>query len=402
MNIEIKTMFIGVFIGLYILLLSPLVYAIGIGIAPTETNITNATRGGEYERSITIFNPSDDASNFTFDVEGEIKEWVSFYSIADLTKSTNKTSIGSRGKESILMKIKIPEDASSTIYNAYINVATVPPEVGDVQQGVAARLSSRAKITIEVTGDQIIDGIVKAITVDNTEPGFPLRISTIFQNTGNVVTKPKISVVILQGENNISNFANEDIRVKPEVAETIISEWNTTASNVIGDYNASVSVSLDGKELRSENLQFKILPIGTLSRKGNLTEIVIDGKPELGTTLKVKGHFQNTGQIDTLAKFNAEIYANNKLVDNIVSDELEVKKGEDVFLTSYLKIASPGEYNIKGKVTYSGKSTDVKEYSFKMPSKGIPGFGSIVTIVLIITTVIIIRYRTKKLMDNGR
>lgn len=390
MKIEIKI----ILIGLLIVLLSPLVSAMGIGIAPTETNITNAIRGGEYERTITIFNPSDDANNFTFDAEGEIKEWISFYSVADLTKSANKTSIGSRGKDTILMKIKVPEDASSTIYSAYINVATVPPEVEGIQQGVAARLSSRAKIIINVTGDQIIDGIVKAITVDNTEPGFPLRISTIFQNTGNVVAKPKISVTILQGGNNISNFVNEDIKVKPEVAETIISEWNTTTSSAIGDYNASISVSLDGKELRSENLQFKILPVGTLSRKGNLTEIIIDGKPELDTTLKVKGHFQNTGQIDTLAKFGAEIYINNKLVDNIVSDELTVKTGEDVFLTSYLKIASPGEYNIKGKVTYSGKSTDVKEYSFKA-GKGMPGFEGMLAIILIVITVVIIRYRQK-------
>jgi hypothetical protein len=370
----------GIIILIMLLLYPSQVLAIGIGIAPSELKITNALQGGEYDRTITLFNPDASMNNFTLRVEGEASGWISFHSL-DGSTEIKEISIGSKGNYPFLVNVKVPEDSAIGSYNATVYAETL---LGTkTMEGVGTVVQASAIVTIEVTGEQIMDGVVDAVLIEDTELGYPLRITTIFRNTGNVVANPKIAVTILQDENIVENFTHERTKVKPTSNEHIIAEWNTTSKNIPGDYNASVVVSLDGRTLKSEEVPFKILPVGTLSRQGNLTDIIIEGEIVVDTIIKVKSYFKNTGQIDTPAKFSAEVYKDNKLTDTLSSDELTVQKNKEMALISYLKLTSPGDYLIKGKVIYSGKETPVKEYSFKVP-KSAPGFDALYAVFVII------------------
>lgn len=151
---------------------------------------------------------------------------------------------------------------------------------------------------------------------------------------------------------------------------------------------------MNGKELRSENLLFKILPPGTLTRQGKLTNLSIEGEPAIGL-MKVNAIFANTGDIDTHAKFKGEVYKNGDLVDMIESEELTTPKLRSLALTSYLKIDSPGNYMIKGKIIFGEKETNVTEYSFKVSdgTKSIPGFEGFYVLVFVIAFVTWFRNR---------
>jgi len=389
-----KIITFGLITLIFLLLLPLSATAAGIGTAPSELKITNALRGEEYERTITIFNPDENRNNFTLRIEGQASEWISLYKVGDLTTPIKNISIGRKGNYPILVKINIPQYESKGTYNATLYVATIPKELKDIEVGVGTVLQSTVSITIEVTGNQIIDGIVNAILIENTEPNYPLKIRTVFQNTGNVAVKPKITVTIYQDGNMVSNFTYANTKVKPTNIETIITEWNTTAANAPGDYTANVVVSLDGRVLRSESLFFKILPVGTLTRQGNLTAIIIEGDPVVDTVLKVKSYFQNTGQIETAAKFRGEVYKNGKLIDTLSSEELTVPKNQKRFLISYLKLSSAGDYVVKGKIIYGGKETQVKEVSFKVKDKKlIPGFEGIYAVAMVLVLLMIYRLR---------
>ena len=119
--------------------------------------------------------------------------------------------------------------------------------------------------------------------------------------------------------------------------------------------------SLDGKVLAEKDLLFEILPLGTLSRSGEIKEVVIDGTTIVKFTSKVIATFENTGQIDTMAKFTGEVYLDGNLVQTITSDELLVKRGKQEVLTAYFTPEKPGKYTIKVQVNYEGKKSDVKE-----------------------------------------
>jgi hypothetical protein len=380
--------------ALMVLLLSPFpAIAIGIGIGPSEYKITGAMRGGEYDRSIAIFNPDENANNFTLRTVGEAGEWIKFYKIEDVNNPVKEITINPNSNYPVLVKIIIPSDMPAGAYNATIYAETIPGGTKGMTTGVDTKLQASMDIFVEVTGEQVMDGEVNSIVVENTEPEYPVRVKTVFENTGNVQAKPNIEISILQDNKTITAFIHDSTKVKPTSIEPIITEWNTTDKNTPGDYIASVNVSLEGRPLRSEKVSFKIMPPGTFTRQGDLISIIIEGEPAIDTVAKVKAVFQNTGQIETPAKFSAEVYKENKMIDTLSSDELTVLKNKEIVLISYLKITSPGDYLIKGKVIYSGKETPVKEYTLKIP-KSTPGFDPLYVVFVLIIFSIINRRRS--------
>lgn len=369
--------------------------AIGIGMGPSEITLDNAIKGTEYERSITIFNTGSEATNFSLSSTGSISSWMRFYDVEDTDKEISTIYIPGQGKDSIIVRFLVPDDVANGNYTGSLNVKSIPETAKGEGTGQQLIIGASSQVTIVLTGNQIIEGTVKGISIEDTEPGFPLKIKTEFQNTGNVIANPEISVTILKDNDIIASFIDEKNNVKPVMTEIIITEWNTTASNVAGDYIANVVISLDESKIKSDNLSFKILPVGTLSRQGNLTDIHIEGEPVVGSVLKIKSNFKNTGQVDTSAKFSGEVFKDNTLIDTVSSDELTIEKYKDAELTSYLKVTSPGDYLVKGKVIFSGKETDTKEISFKVTNKSTPGFGVIGASIVFLALIFIYRNKLK-------
>jgi hypothetical protein len=300
--------------------------------------------------------------------------------------------VPANGKISVITKFQIPTDAVSKDYFGTINVRSVPEIAEDSGSQQSLIIGGSVKININVTGDQIIDGVVNGISIYNIEPGYPLKVETMFRNTGNVVANPEIKVTILKDNELIHSFIYDKATIKPSITNAITAEWKTTEETIPGDYTANVIVSLDGKTLRSSDKTFKIFPVGTYSRQGNLTDIRIEGEPTIGSLVKVNAYFENTGEIETAAKFSGEVYKDGNLIDTITSEELQVEKYKEAELVSYFKLESKGDYLIKGKVIYSGKETPVKEVSLKA-GKSTPGFEGI---YLIAVMLLFVMFRGKK------
>lgn len=351
------------------------VFGIGIGIAPNEITINDASRGTEYARTLTVFNPDESPNNFTLSVEGDASGWIRFHDLSG--KPVENISIPGNNKQSLIIKINPPADEAVGTYNATIYAKTIPAS-SDSNSSVNAVLMANAFVVVQLTGQQILSGVVNMVKIDkDTEPGYPLRIGTTFKNTGNVIANPEISVSISKDGETISDFTYEGARIKPETTETVIAEWNTTAAESVGDYMANVVVSLDGNQLASDSVPFKVLPVGTLTRQGNFTNLVLVDEPVLGSAVKLNANFINTGSIDALAKFSGEVYKDGVRVDALASDEILVAPEKEASLVTYLKLSSPGSYQVKGRIVYSGKETEMKELSFTVPGSKTASFGNV-------------------------
>jgi hypothetical protein len=369
---------------------------IGLGMAPASMTISDALKGGSYERMISIFNTGDEAGTFMLIADGECSEWISFYAEADLTTPLTEVAIPAGGKSKILVRFDIPEDIANANYAGTIYAQSIPKESLETE-GAAAQAVIRipSKIVINVTGTQILKGTVKSMTTTDTEIDYPLKIRVLFQNEGNVVAKPKIAVAITKDGELVDSIVHDETGIKPGYEDTITVLWNTTGRET-GDYTADVEISLGNEVLTSKDLPFKILPFGTLTRQGELTSLVTEGDPLVGRMIKVLADFKNTGKIDSRATFKGEVYCDGEFVDIIESDEMIVEVGETSRLTPYYKIQSSGKHVVKGCVLYEGKETDTKEISFDVDSTkskglfGIPGFTGL-GLVLIITIVYITR-----------
>ena len=267
----------------------------------------------------------------------------------------------------ILVKITIAEDAQNKVYNSTFYIKGIPPETV-VGAGAAAHgvVRGRVDASIAVTGIQILKGAVKSISTANTEIGYPLRIIVEFQNEGNVVATPIVSCSITKNGTLVDTLEHDETGIKPNQIGTITVAWNTSGQEP-GDYNVSVNVSLAGEHIAAKDLPFKILPSGTLTRAGELKLLYIEGDPLVNHVIKVIASFENTGMIDTMAKFKGEIYCNGEFVDVLEGEEKLIAVGETANLISYYKMTMPGDYLIKGTVIYEGKETEAKDASFAVP-----------------------------------
>lgn len=368
---------VGIRIALIVLVLQLLsgimlfpVAATGIAVTPSHLEIIDALRGGEFERNITIYNPDPEITSYTLSASGDAGLWISFFKQDAPVSLVNRVTIPGNSNVRMLVKFAIPQDATNGEHKATIFVASVPVEEASGGSGQVVSLAVPVAVTIFVTGSQILSGVVDGISTDDVEVKYPLRIKVQFHNTGNVVATPLITVkIITQNGTTIDNFTSSEFNVKPQKHETILLEWDTTGKEP-GDYIANISVTLGDSVIKQEQLNFAILPTGTLTRSGSLTELIFEGEPDLGVLTMIQATFVNTGKIDTKAKFIGDVYHNGTLVDTLQSEELLVAVGNMELLKSYFKPDQPGEYRIKGYVIYEGKKTEEKEISFTITENG--------------------------------
>jgi len=339
----------------------------GIGVSPTEITVYDAMRGGRYQKLIKIFNTIESPTTFLLNATGEIDEWVSFYIDENLTETVTNVTLASNSNQLIYVILQVPNEAPNGNYTGKIYVQTLPKKM-EGQTGTSVIISASLGVFIEVVGTQILGGNVRGISTIDTEVGYPLRIKVEFENTGNVEAEPEIRIVVFRDETEIDSFTYSKTQVKPGLRDIISVEWNTTGRDP-GDYSAKVTVLLEGKVLEERQLQFKILPFGTLTRRGQLTALSVEGKPLVGTVLRIHATFRNTGLIDTTAHFVGEIYRDGDLIDVIESPDVLVEVGTEKNITSYLKLTQEGTYMIKGYVFYEGKQTDVKELVIQVKVK---------------------------------
>lgn len=389
-------------IGLIFLLVISSADAFGVGVTPSRITMGDAMKGGAYDRQLAVYNPADESCNYEFAVTGDIEDWVSFYALDGKTP-IDTIEVSGKETEKVIARFSIPAATPNGNYLGTIDVQTTPKGV-TIETGMAAEavVKASSEVTIRVTGTQTLTGNVESITAVDTEINYPVRIQVTFKNTGNVAAYPAIDVSISKDDSLVDSFTHDKTAVTPKETMTIPVEWNTTGQTP-GDYSLNVTVSLNGDVLATKSLPVKILPAGTLTREGNLIGISTPDEPVIGQYIKILATFENTGAIDTKAKFAGELYIDGNREDVINSDELVVLVGETSDLTTFLKIETPGNYVIKGHVLYDGKTTGTKELSFivtKAESEtgtGVPGFGIIGALMAIAILVVFIVARKKLL-----
>jgi hypothetical protein len=336
------------------------VSAAGIAVGPSSLAIDNALRGGSFERSLTIFNPSDTGFDVVLKTEGSAKDWIKFSAI-DGSEEIQKVYAPKKGQIPVLMRVKVPDDAANGRYTAKVIVETVPGE--KVPGSVGTILQATSTLEITVTDVERVSGEVMSIVVRDTEVDIPLGIEVGFKNTGNVVATPEITAVISRDGTVIDTISEAKTPVSPTITERIVVHWPNEGL-AAGTYQVDVTVSLRDAILAEEGRTFEILPLGSLTRQGELTDLGYEGALTVGKPIKITGLFKNSGSIATRARLSGEVYRGGSLVDVISGDEMTVLVFSENPLTAYYTPKEPGEYTMKTCAVFEGKTTDSKDMVF--------------------------------------
>ncbi|MDP2948185.1 MAG: hypothetical protein Q8P22_01430 [Chloroflexota bacterium] len=343
----------------------------GIGIYPVIIELKDALRGGEYVRTFTVINQQDSDLTFEFQREGDVGAWVSLVLPNDPATPVDTILAPANSDTTLILRLVIPPDAPNGPHSGKISFQSVlPTEENPESSAVGVSIGVAAKVEVDVTGEQKLTGAVVDIAISDVEVGYPLRIRTKFQNTGNVKAKPQIGLQVKDAQAAVVGEGSySDTAVDPGATNVINSDWDTSGKDP-GDYVAGVAVSLADAQLDARQLNFRILPRGALTRQGVLEELTLDNAPYAGAVAKISAHFRNIGQIETRATFLGEIYYKTTLVKALSGAERLVQVGETASLEIFADVPQAGSYTVSGKVNYEGKETEVRELIFKVPRPG--------------------------------
>lgn len=350
---------------------------LGIGTSPASLFLDGTFHGEtRWERvwvHVTCTTcPTQTPVEVTLACSGDLCPWMSFYDddrVTPLEKALITLGPNGTGGKWLSIRFTIPEDAPVGVSTGSFEPSAAPQGsmAGEGETGVSIILGSPMDITINVIGTPIFSGIADSFSAKDTEVGYPARIQYRFQNTGNVRAAPQATISVLKDGQPVTTFGapRQDIeKVNVGATVTITAEMDTKFVEP-GEYEAEISVSLQDAVVGAGKVKFAVLPKGTLTRAGAFTNLELDeASPTLGTLAKMFAHFTNIGQIDTQARFEAEIYRDGKLVDTLQSGSVLVPTGQSGIVTAYYKVDAPGTYRIDGYINYEGKLTDRREISF--------------------------------------
>ena len=343
------------------------VYALGAAMAPATMGLTDVLRGSEYQRSIAVFNPSVPQCFYNLRTEGEAAGWLSLLDF-DTQQPIQQVLVPAQKSVYIILKVNIPPDAANGSYTATIYSETAPVEVTG-GSGVSAVMQAKCDLTISITGTQKIAGSVGSVTVHDTEVGSPAHFAVNFDNKGNVVVSPAIDCKINLDGSQVGEITEDKTPVNPGSQGNIGLDWDTNGAKT-GDYTAEVAVTLDGKLLNTQKVSFKVMPVGTLTTNGELTNMRSAGQAAVGQMTKLLADFKNTGEADAKAKLTVEVNKDGTMLDLLESEEVLVPMGKTGTLTAYFKPGEKGKYTLNGVINYAGKQTNAMQLTLTVGDTG--------------------------------
>ena len=352
----------------------------GIGLAPARIELSDAMRGGEYDYTLILINPGDGETYYTLGTEeGEAAAWVSYFEHEGAENPIEGILVPGDTRMPLMVRFNIPEDAANRTYevNLLVEAGLAPPDAAAPRArreslgGAEVMVRIASEVTIDVTGTQILTADVTSIMVENTEVNYPLRTTVHMRNTGNVDARPEVRVEAWQDGQLVREYVFAEEVIKPGADAVIMGEGDTTGMED-GEYLVNVSVRLGGQEISTYEREVSLFPVGTLTRRGDLVALEIEGEPYVGRVLRILGTFVNTGQIETMAQLVVEVYRDGSMIAIEEGREIRILPKQSEVVRAYYELNEPGDYQFKAHVYYEGRVTDTAEQTIRVTSGPAP------------------------------
>ena len=372
-----------------------------IGANKAIINYKNVLKNGYAQELVTLTTDTDFNLSVTYEIEGEIAEWVRI-------DPPNQPFFISRNRSNTLAVIvEPPEDAKNQVYQGSIKFLTGALAGPEGQFGTTVRAAINIRLGVEIVGQEIVSCRAGGFQLEDVEEGYPLEFYAVVTNDGNVRIRPEFILEFWNQDQSelVETFrftANES--VLPTVQRRIFRSLEQDLD--LGQYWVKVKTPLCG-EAGSGFLTASVIERGGVSDKGELIKIENEPWAKVGSIVPIDAIFKNSGTRVVSAKFQGTITSGEEIFKLIDTDPLDVMPGETVNLRTYFNPVQEGQYLIKGRVLYNKKLTFEKGSVLNVNPSGKPsgaegGFDwSIVLIILIIIIIILMLFviiRRKRLL----
>ncbi len=357
----------GIALACVVLLQGSNAMAVGIGAYPARIEIADGARGSVYYKDFGVQNSEATDLLVAAQLEGDVGDWSTIVTTKDRKTPLTQLVIPADSTANFLMRTEIPSTAGNGLHKGTLTLQSRGPASPVGTGPVTVFPAIELDLGVTISGVENLAGKILDMSTNDTEVGYPLRVTTYFSNIGNVDATPKVAVRVKDASAAIIGDSNTSSLVPSGETTFLLNVWDTTG-HAAGDYVADVAVNLGEATIEERTFNFKILPYGTLTRRGSLESLTLANDPQLGGTAKVEVNFRNTGIIDTHAIFQGEIYRDGNLVTAVTTPEKLVAPGDLASIETFIQLADSGNYVVRGKVNYDGKETDEQELSFSVSS----------------------------------
>lgn len=322
--------------------------ATSIGVSPGTVHFKDVLRGGYSEQIVTITVASEESIIANVSVRGDVKDWLAF------SEETFEVSKNKPYRLNIIAKP--PIDVKNGDYEGVVRI--IMEGFGKLPEGSMASVVKAAvdvKVVVTVTDQEITGCRASNFIVRSAEKGDPVEFMVDVVNDGNVRTKPHIIIDIWNQEETemVKTVDFDDEEILPTVKKTILISVPTDDLD-IGQYWAEMIVE---ECVASDTLTFDVLRKGSLSATGVLDQVKNNVWVEVGETVPVIAVFRNTGKKLVSAVFKGKIQLDDKIIQTLESEELEVPVGETVDFEMFFIPKEAGKYVVSGRVFYENKRT---------------------------------------------
>lgn len=335
---------------LFSVLLAKGVCADVIGISPGSLYFDNMLKGGYAERTVLVSSNSHEILKGHIEISDEIKNWVKF------EPDSLNFNVSAKNPYSLKVIAAPPEDARNGIYTGTIKF--VSDGIANFTEGSGSKILAAVilRVSIEVTGNQLLKCNVGGIGIRSAEIDYPLELSYVFENEGNVRMYPKVKIDILdQSQKNlIHSQVLQAEYVLPTLKKSISQNFFYNLSP--GQYFAYVTF----EDCQVSKLtSFDVVGKGEISDSGSLIGIKANKYVYVKENTQLVAVFVNSGPRFVYASFKGEIRDVNtdKIVKVIQSDKILVEKDKSIEFQDYFTPENPGQYVASGYVVYNNKIT---------------------------------------------
>jgi hypothetical protein len=370
------------------------VYAVSIGVSPGRVKFENLLQEGYAERIITISTNTEDILNGHFNVNGEIKDWLSF------EPHTNTFSLSKGNPYKLKIIIQPPSDIRNGNYSG--NIEFVTDTVGSVAGRAGGIVKAAVTMTLnsEVSGIEIIECRAGGFNLKDIEVGFPLELGVTVANDGNVRLSPTITLDVWdQLQENL--LLSQSVVGDEVLPTTEKSMFRRISNNLdVGQY----WVNLNVEECNAADFRtFSVVEKGGIVDKGTLSGILNKPSALVGETIEFVAKFVNNGKRAVNAKFKGTIRLEDKIVKVIETEEIIVPAGETGDISIFFTPEEPGRYSLTGRVVYNKKLTFEKGASLDVNKiEEEKKKFEILPLILYVTIIITILFIVRKIMKERR
>jgi hypothetical protein len=168
--------------------------------------IDNALQGEDYEKVLMIVHPENERTKLKLVAEGEIADWVTFYSPNDKNTPIKDIALPEQSDANVIARFSIPKDADKKDYSGSVSISTIPLESDADNTKVFLSLKVPRSVNIKVGGEAIKNCNCHIIPSQGFKAikNRPIKFDVFCTNTGNVRIAPTIKLKIEQSEASVA------------------------------------------------------------------------------------------------------------------------------------------------------------------------------------------------------